>query len=142
MRIKEISFGSKDYYKSIELRDKILRKPLGMVFTEDFLALDKDQYHIGMFKAEQIVGILILKPLNKSHIKMRQVAVDFVYQGKGYGKKIVEYSENFAKQRKYRSIELNARKESIKFYERLNYKLISDYFYEIGILHKKMIKYF
>ena len=45
MEIFIASFQSADYYKSIELRYLILRKPLGMVYTPEQLAEEYDQFH-------------------------------------------------------------------------------------------------
>lgn len=140
MEIREIKFGSDDYKKSIELRDKILRKPLGMVFTDDFLAQDEKQYNIGAFDGEKIVGILLFQVIEEKLVKMRQVAVDDNLQGKGIGRKLVEFSEKFIKDKGFNKIELNAREVAIPFYEKLNYKPVGKEFIEVGIVHIKMEK--
>ncbi|MBN2663879.1 MAG: GNAT family N-acetyltransferase [Bacteroidales bacterium] len=140
MIVKEIIFGSIEYNKSIDLRDEILRKPLGLAFTSEFLQQDKDQFHIAAFEGDKIVGILILKPLDKNTLKMRQVAVNVNLQGKGIGRKMVEFSEKFAVEKGFSYFELNARKEAIPFYEKLNYLIVGDEFFEVGISHKKMVK--
>lgn len=142
MIIKEIYFDTDEYNKSVILRDKILRKPLGLVFTEEFLADDKFQFHIGAFINNEIIGILILKPLNKNVMKMRQVAVSENFQKQGIGKKMVKFAEKFASDKGYKSFELNARNEAIKFYRSMNYKTIGNEFLEVGIKHQKMIKIF
>ena len=47
--IRKIKYGSSEYFDSVRLREKILRKPLGLAFTKDFLQQDKTQFHIGAF---------------------------------------------------------------------------------------------
>ena len=141
MTIKEIKFGSDNYNKSIELRDKILRKPLGLEITPDFLEQDKEQFHIAAFENNRIVGILLLQKIDDFTIKMRQVAVDNNKQRSGIGQKLVEFSENFTKMKQFNKIELNARKESIPFYLKLNYITVGNEFIEVGIVHQKMEKF-
>lgn len=140
MIVKEIFFGTSEYNKSVELRDEILRKPLGLVFSSEFLLQDKDQFHIAAFDEGKLVGVLILKPLDRDIIKMRQVAVNKKLQGNGIGRKMVEFSEKFAIEKGFSSIELNARKDAIPFYEKLSYLTVGDEFFEVGISHKKMVK--
>jgi len=140
MIIKEIYFGTAEYNKSVRLRDKILRKPLGLIFTEDDLAQDKNHFHIAVYDANKLVAVLILQPLNNKDLKMRQVAVDDNYQRKGVGSLLVEFSEKFAIEKGFSALELNARDISIPFYEKLNYNIVGEEFYEVGIAHKKMIK--
>ncbi|MBN2891989.1 MAG: GNAT family N-acetyltransferase [Bacteroidales bacterium] len=140
MEVRVIEFGSNDYKKSIELRDKILRKPLGMVFTDEFLSQDKEQINIAAFDNEIMVGILLLKKINDKILKMRQVAVDENRQGQGIGKQMVIFSEKYAKQNGFTLIELNARDTAIPFYQSLDYKIVSEEFFEVGISHKKMEK--
>lgn len=140
MQIKVIQFGLDDYNKSIELRDKILRKPLGLEYSSDFLAAEKDQFHIGIFSDDKILGILLLQIIDPKTLKMRQVAVDEHLQGTGIGRKLVEFSEEFAFHKGFRKITLHARKTAVPFYEKLNYNIIGEMFLEIGIEHFEMEK--
>ena len=138
--IRNIAYDTPDYYKAVELRDKILRKPLGMVFTKEFLSQDSSDLIIGIFEDNKILGVLHLKPLDAGTLKMRQVAVDNSLQGKGLGSKLVQYSEESARKKKYTKIVLHARETAVKFYKNLNYTIEGDRFEEVGIPHFKMHK--
>jgi len=140
MHLQIIKYNSDDYKKSVELRDIVLRKPLGLVFTEEFLAQDETQIHIGAFENEVLLGILILKPIDDKTLKMRQVAVQPDLQKSGIGKKLVEFSEKFATENGYNRIELHARDIAIPFYEKLSYITVGETFSEVGIPHKMMYK--
>lgn len=140
MQIKQIKYQSPEYEQSVILRDKILRNPLGMVFTDEFLKQDAKEFIIGLFEQNQIKAVLHLKPLSDTVLKMRQVAVDENLQGKGYGSKLVLYSEEFAVGKNYKKIVLHARETAVRFYQKLNYEIIGERFYEIGISHFKMEK--
>ncbi len=137
---RPLEFGSEDYHQSVALRDKILRKPLGLHYSKEFLQAEKDQYHLGLFLAGKMIGILLFKHEGEQLLKMRQVAIDEDFQGQGYGKKLVAYAEDFAREKGYRRISLHARLTAVPFYNRMGYKIASAEFLEIGIPHYKMEK--
>ena len=125
----------------LKLRDKILRKPLGMVFTDEFLAQDEEEHILGLFNNNKILAVLNLKPISSTTLKMRQVAVDEELQGKGLGRKLVEFSEEHALNNGFYEIVLHARDTAVKFYLRLEYEITDQtIFYEVGIAHLKMRK--
>ncbi len=140
MEIKEIKYKSSGYEQSLVLRDKILRKPLGMKLTKEFCFQDKEDFILGMFEKNRILAVLHLKPLSDSVFKMRQVAVDDSLQDKGLGSRLVLFSEEFARKKGCKKIVLHARKTAVSFYKKLNYKITSEQFYEIDIPHFKMEK--
>lgn len=140
MIIKEIEYDSIEYKKSVLLRDKILREPLGLYYTDDYLLQDKGQIILGGYEEKIIQAVLLLKIVNTETIKMRQVAVKKNRQGKGVGKELVIFAENIAKDRDFKRIELNSRETSIPFYEKMGYKCIGETFEEISIPHRKMFK--
>lgn len=138
--IKQIKYNSTEYFKSIELRNEILRKPLGLVFTKEFLQKDKDDLIFVLVEDDKICATLNYTILSKYSLKMRQVAVCTSMQTKGLGKKLVSFSEKQIKELGYSRIVLHARVTALRFYEKLNYKIIGEGFYEVGILHYKMFK--
>jgi N-acetylglutamate synthase-like GNAT family acetyltransferase len=138
---KIISYGSEEYLRSVELRDKVLRKPLGLHFTEEFLQQDKGEYILGLFEDDKILACLNLRMVSDTVMRARQVAVDDEYQGKGLGRILVEFSEAFCKERGFREIFLHARDKAIEFYKRTGYKISDpEWFTEVGIRHLKMTK--
>jgi len=140
MQIKEIEYDSFEYKKSIILRDRILREPLGLYYTDDYLEQDKNQIILGSFDGKKLVAVLLLQIVNTDKINMRQVAVEKELQGQNVGTELINYAENIAKDRDFKRIELNARKESISFYENIGYRAIGQEFEEIGIPHRQMFK--
>lgn len=140
MIIKEIEYDSFEYKKSVILRDKILRAPLGLYFTDDYLEQDKNQIILAALEARTVLGVLHLTILNTDKIRMRQVAVKKNIQSKGIGTQLVTYSENIAKDRDFKRMELDARETSIPFYEKLGYRCIGNEFEALGIPHRKMFK--
>ena len=61
--IKQIKYNSPEYFKSVELRNEILRKPLGMILTKEFILKDKDDLIFVLLENNEV-----LATLNYSHI--------------------------------------------------------------------------
>lgn len=138
--VKLINYNSEEYKFEIELRNNVLRKPLGMNLYDENLKSEINDFHIGAFVNDKLVGVLILTPLNDVDMKMRQVAVDEKFRQMNVGRKMVLFSEEFSKEKGYKSMLLNARSTAAGFYTKLSYTIISDLFLEINIPHYKMQK--
>jgi predicted GNAT family N-acyltransferase len=137
---QEIAFGSKEHRDSIRLRTDVLRKPLGLKFSEEELDGEFNQIHLGAFSENVLVGILLLKPINAYEIKMRQVAIREDLSGKGIGTMLVKYSERIALQKGCNIMRLHARLVAVPFYQKQSYTISGDEFLEVGIPHLEMQK--
>ena len=140
---KLLEIGSIEYHQSIELRRAVLRKPLGLDFVQSDLLNEHDQFHFALFCENKLLGILLLKimkDIDETRLKMRQVAIDPDYQSKGFGTILVKFSEQWAIAEGFKLIELNARNTAIEFYKNLAYKEVGSEFLEVNIPHVKMIK--
>ncbi|TNE79103.1 MAG: GNAT family N-acetyltransferase [Bacteroidetes bacterium] len=140
LRIEIIPHGSEQYEASVALRDKVLRQPLGLQFSEEELAKESDQIHVIASVDDALIGVLVLVPIGPKTYKMRQVAVAPEWQGKGIGTRLVSFSEEYAIRKGVCCIELHARKEAVQFYLDLAYTKLGDEFVEVGIPHFKMEK--
>lgn len=141
MFVTQIDFGSPGYDELIVLRDLVLRKPLGLSFAPDELSEEFTSHHFAAYSDNyDLLGTLVMKPLDDKQIKMRQVAVFPFAQKTGVGQMMVKASEEFAKEKHYKEIVLSARVPAVPFYKKLGYKVISDLYQEVGIDHYKMMK--
>jgi len=135
-----VIYDSDEYEQELNLRNRILRIPLGLdLFLED-LSDEIDDVHIGAFINSTIAGCLVLKDCGDRSLKMRQVAVDKRYQGFGIGAAMVEFAERYAKKNGFKEINMHARKSAISFYKRLGYVLEGGEFTEVNIPHHVMKK--
>ena len=140
MLVREIEYDSEDYCIELELRDEVLRKPLGLSLYAENLEAEKDDIHIAAFVNNKMIGALILTTLNATDIKMRQVAVLEEFRAMKVGSEMVQYAENYSKKSGYKNMLLNARKTAAEFYEKHGYEKISEEFLEINLPHYKMRK--
>lgn len=140
MALKLIDHGSKEYQQMVELRRAILRKPLGIDFDQKELEREKEDILIGCFEDDKLEGCCLLTKVDDKTVRLRQMAVLSGLQGKGFGRALMQFAENLARDRGYRTITMHARKTAVGFYEKLGYKVTSAEFEEISIPHYIMDK--
>ena len=141
IQIRQIEFGTPDYDEAVCLRYAVLRQPLGLEFTPEQLAAEYSDLHLAAFdSAGRLIGYLNLTPCDKTLVKMRQVAVDRMVQGRGVGRALVIASEVLAKHLGFRTVTLHARESTVPFYIKQAYQIVGDRFEEVTIPHFKMEK--
>ena len=140
MGLKQIDHGSKEYQQMVTLRFEIMRKPLGLSFSAEELAKEKNDILIGAFDEDEMTGCCILTDISSGSVKLRQMAVLKNMQGKGIGETIIQFAENIARDKGYRTLTMHARDTAIGFYEKYGYKVEGGGFIEINIPHHIMKK--
>lgn len=140
MALKIIDYGTKEYKRMLKLRDEILRKPLGLHFTDEELEKEKQNMHIGAYEDDQMLGCCMLVQENTDTVRLRQMAVVNDVQGKGIGRALMQFAENLARDRGYKRITMHARRNAVGFYERMGYRKVGEEFTEITIPHIVMEK--
>jgi predicted GNAT family N-acyltransferase len=139
--IQQITMGSDAYHQLLDLRNRLLRAPLGMSLFEEDLSRDVNDVMITAYEKDDLIGCVMLKPLNEKEVKLRAMAVDEKFQGKGIGRKLVEHAEDIAREKGFETIVLNARVTAKEFYNRMGYDTVSDEFIEVTIPHVAMQKH-
>lgn len=140
MPIKQIDHGTKEYLQMVELRNEILRKPLGLSFDKEELERETDDILIAAFEEDKMLGCCLLTKVDNTTVRLRQMAVQNNLQGKGIGASMMNYAENVARDAGYNKVIMHARKTAIGFYEKLGYKVTGNQFEEITIPHFIMEK--
>jgi len=140
MALKQIDHGSKEYQQMVDLRFQILRKPLGLSFTEEDLAAETDDILLGCFEDDRLEACCVLTKTDPKTVRLRQMAVSANLQGKGIGRVLMSFAENVARDHGYRRLTMHARKSALGFYEKNGYRICSDEFNEVTIPHYVMEK--
>ena len=140
MALKIIDHGSGEYRKMVDLRYQILRKPIGLSFTEADLAAEKDDILIGCYDDDKLEACCVLTETDPKTVRLRQMAVGAGLQGKGIGRVLMSFAENIARDHGYRRSTMHARKSVLGFYEKSGYKVCSDELEEVTIPHHVMEK--
>lgn len=141
MTFRIISYGSAEHDAMIKLRNKVLREPLGLIFSEQDLLKEKDDHLIGGYTADnRIIGACVLTHVDENTIQLRQMAIDENHQKRGVGSEILTFAESVASEYGYGCICLHARETAIEFYKKAGYNSESEIFIEVGIPHCEMKK--
>jgi len=140
MPIHQIDHGTSEYSQMVQLRDEILRKPLGLSFNAHELENEVRDILIGAFDDGRIIGCCVLTEESKDRVRLRQMAVKNNLQGKGVGQQIMRFAEILARDKGYRWLSMHARDSAIGFYEKQGYKVVGEGFWEVTIPHHNMEK--
>ena len=96
---------------------------MGLKFLDSFRDKESSYLHVGCIENldDQLVGGLVLAPVNNEEVRMMQVAVETRYQGEGIGRDLVKYAEKRAKDSGFSKIVMHAMLSVVNFYEKIGY---------------------
>ena len=140
MALKIINHGSKEYRQMVDLRFQILRKPLGLTYSPEELAAEKDDILLGCYEDDILEACCMLTKTDPETVRLRQMAVSSNLQGKGIGRALMVFAENIARDHGFKRITMHARESAAGFYEKSGYKVSSDKFEEVTVPHYVMEK--
>lgn len=140
MGLKQIDFGSPQYDQMVQLRNQILRFPLGLHITEEEKENEKEDILIAAYDDDEMLGCCVLTRLDPSTIRLRQMAVQGNLQGKGIGASIMSFAESLARDKGFKRMIMHARDTALGFYEKFGFKVIGDQFSELELPHHIMEK--
>lgn len=144
-RLAIVEYLSDSHKATVALRNKVLREPIGLVFSEQDLKNEADAIHLAYFNQNEqgeeiLVGACFLTPYKDDTLKLRQMAVDPKFHKQGIGRKLIAFAEKVTKDKGYKYLYLHARAVALEFYIKQNYTQLGDEFIEVGIPHYEMIK--
>ncbi|KAL0236058.1 hypothetical protein GEMRC1_002640 [Eukaryota sp. GEM-RC1] len=122
----------------LDVRYKLLRKPLGMALGSERNKLDQSSIHLALMRNSKVVACVSLCCKGEYCGKVFQMAVDRDLQNKGFGLKLMRGLVDHAKSNDIKSLWLNARSEAMRFYERAGFSETGAFFIEVGVIHKRM----
>ena len=88
----------------VNLRNEILRKPLGLSFDKEELDKEKDDILMGAFEDDKLLGCCLLTRMDVFTVRLRQMAVPNNMQGKGVGRALMIFAENIARDLGYKKL--------------------------------------
>lgn len=140
--IRLIEYNSAEYQEMLILRDALLRKPLGLTFSEADQKKEISDLLIGCFLREEalMTGCCVLTPIDEKLVQLRQMAILEKFQRQGVGRQLVAFAEKEALLSGFSTMMMHAREGAVPFYEKLGYKKVGSPFIEVSISHIKMEK--
>lgn len=141
VRIERIEVGSKEHREALELREQVLRRPLGIPgISREELAAEPKAVHFACFEGERVVGTLLLVDEAEGVLRMRQVAVWPEQQARGIGALLVKTAEEYGRARGAKKLVAHARAVVVPFYTRLGYRVVGEPFVEVTLEHRLVEK--
>jgi predicted GNAT family N-acyltransferase len=142
MKIKEPK-TEKELEQYYNLRYEILRKPWSQPKQSTKDEWEDQSIHILMLDDnDKAIACGRLQLNSNEEGQIRSMAVKTDMQGRGLGKKIIEWIEAKAQELKLKRIILDARENAVKFYESSGYKVTGKSYLLFGVIkHYKMEKH-
>jgi len=137
---RQISTHDREYSQEKELRNRVLRTPLGLHLSEQDVRGEDEQVHlVAMDDRGRVIGC-VLVAFSESVAKVRQLAIDDDYRGQGIGTGLMKRAELAVLARNVRMVTLHGRLTARGFFEKQGYTAISEVFPEVTIPHITMQK--
>jgi GNAT superfamily N-acetyltransferase len=128
----------------IRLRDELLRAPLGLSFSAEYIEQEREDILLAAFEGdgakETMVGCCVLSDSGDRVIQLRQMAVQKERQRTGIGTRLVAFAEKEAREKGFDTVMLHARKTAVPFYQGLGYDISGEEFREVTLPHLEMRK--
>lgn len=137
---KHYWLDSGDWYLNSQYSKKQINKELLQENAEYYFILYKDEI-IGNFRIvwdENLEGLS-----EEKQVKLHRIYLHQKTQGKGFGKKLLAWLEEKAKQKNYQIIWLDAmdcQTQAFQFYKNLGFQYHSHFFLPFDLMHKNMRK--
>jgi len=94
MIFREIEFGSEAYRQACDLRQEVLRKPLGRNLCDEDLQPEAAQLHFGLFADGNVLACVIAVPTSATEVRLRQMAVTPARHKQGLGRRLLGLVES------------------------------------------------
>lgn len=125
-QIKPIAYGSPEYLETLELRNRVMRIPLGLDIHKEDFSCERESAVIGAFDGERLLGVGVMS--HKEVFKVEYLCVDFTLQGTGVGGELLDRMEAMAAEQGGEVMYLDARVTAQPFYARRGYETTSEVF--------------
>lgn len=107
-----------------DLRYRILRKPLNQPLGSEKNEGDSTGIHFALYEDTQLKAIARLDQSGENCMQVRFVAVEENQQGKGFGRLIMNATEQKSIELRANKMILHARENALPFYLNLGYEMV------------------
>jgi GNAT superfamily N-acetyltransferase len=137
---KQITWGSVEYRKTLEIRDLVLRRPHGQSIAGDNLQPERSVDLYATFSGIEVIGTAYLTSKSPDTMQLKQLAIYLSFQRYRTGSEFIRFLESEARKTGAFKVYLEARVVVYAFYENAGYEAISEQFLYRGIHHLQMQK--
>ena len=130
----------KEWDAYYDLRFRVLRKPLGQPVGSERNDGDLTGEHFALYANGFLKAIARLDLNDATTGQVRFVAVETESQGKGYGKAIMQATEDRAREKGLSKMVLHARDYAVDFYLKQDYVLVEKSHLLFGVLQHYLME--
>ncbi|MBQ2897583.1 MAG: GNAT family N-acetyltransferase [Clostridia bacterium] len=105
----------------------------------EFDGKDNEYIHFCLYEGNMLIACARAS-VTENIVHLGRVAVKTEFRGKGHGKILFEYIEEFALKNGCNQMELGAINTAVGFYEKIGFKAVGEYYIEAGWPHINMVK--
>lgn len=120
LQFKDIAYHTPAYRDTLELRNRIMRIPLGRDIYQENLGAEKDAVILGAYEEETLIGVGVMIPKEKV-CSLEFLCVDTALQRGGVGGRLLNALEERARRLGAECMTMHARVSAQGFYERHGY---------------------
>lgn len=135
-----IEFLSPDYYATLQLREDVMRKPLGILLSAEDIKDDCMRTHIGGYYNDKLVCTCSFKIIHKKIAHIYSICVKQELQNRGVGQQLINFTEKYVKLRGVARLYVEGRKSAKKFYQKCGFSPCGSEYIDMNILHQDMRK--
>lgn len=142
-----INYNSPEYQKALRLREDVMRKPLGLLLSEEDVKDDGKRIHISediimmsSFANDELICGCSLRIIHHKIAHIYSVFVKQELQNKGFGQRLMAYAENYAKSQGAKRLYVEGRKAAKNFYQKCGFSSCGLEYIDMNIVHQDMRK--
>ena len=110
------------YQQNIDLRNAVLRGPLGKLITPEEMMIEQNNQFYGITVADVLVATFSTYQKNTATVRLVSFAVDMSYQQQGLGSRLFRWALDDFKKQGYQQVSLSARASAHEFYLKQGFK--------------------
>jgi len=114
--------NNREWQEYHRIRKEQIFDPLDIEYNPNHSSITaNNHYHFVLYKAKEIVATAHIEFLNEREAALRSLAVDKPYQKRGFGKYMMQFLEDWLKNRNIKILKMHARPSAEDFYCKLGY---------------------
>ena len=130
----------KEYNDAILIRRKVFVEEQDVPLHLELDEYDSSAIHFIAYDEEIAFGAGRIRKVEPFVGKIERVCILSEFRGKNLGNLLMQSMEDYATEKGFRKLKLNAQSYALPFYEKRNYTITSPEFLEAGIPHRAMEK--
>ncbi len=139
--LTKIASSQADFFDCMTIRTKVFIIEQNIPADMEIDEYDQVAIHFILRENNQAIATArVLLCEDKNNAKVGRVAVLSSHQNKGYGKQLMLDVEKLMKANHIKQLSLSSQEHAIKFYQKIGYQVVGDFYDDCGIPHIDMIK--